>query len=209
MLMQTLLDWVGHGFDQGRLEFVAPNGRRWSLGRGEPHVRLRLRDEAVLRRILRNPELRLGEAYMDGGWRPDSDAPVPDLLPVFEIGLKIAEHRSRSLPLRGLRQRSARFAERNTPQLARRNVAHHYDLDNAFYQRFLDRELFYSCAYFAHEAMTLEDAQLAKCGLIARKLDLKPGARAGSRLFPTRMSRFHQIWLEQLAICAALGKPPR
>jgi uncharacterized protein YndB with AHSA1/START domain len=32
-------------------------------------------------------------------------------------------------------------------------------------------------------------------------------ARLGSRLFPNRMSRFHQIWLEQLSVSAQRGEP--
>ena len=175
--LQRLLDWVSRGFDQGRLEFIAPDGRTWHLGCGEPLVRLRLREASVLWRIVRNPELRLGETYMDGGWTPENPGSPHDLLPAFEIGLRIAALRSQTLPFQKLRQRAAEFAERNTPQRARRNVAHHYDLDNDFYRRFLDAGMHYSCAYFADIGMSLEAAQIAKCEHIARKLQLRPGAR--------------------------------
>ncbi|HEY3565689.1 MAG TPA: class I SAM-dependent methyltransferase, partial [Casimicrobiaceae bacterium] len=30
----------------------------------------------------------------------------------------------------------------------RRNIAHHYDVSNAFYRMWLDRRMVYSCAYF-------------------------------------------------------------
>jgi hypothetical protein len=33
-------------------------------------------------------------------------------------------------------------------------------------------------------------------------------ARLGAWLMPARMSRFHQIWLEELAAKAATGGPP-
>jgi hypothetical protein len=33
-------------------------------------------------------------------------------------------------------------------------------------------------------------------------------ARLGSRLLPTRMSRFHQLWLERLSAAARTGPPP-
>jgi cyclopropane-fatty-acyl-phospholipid synthase len=60
---------------------------------------------------------------------------------------------------------------------AQKNVAHHYDLGNAFYALFLDRGMQYSCAYFTDDANTLEEAQQNKLRLVASKLQLKPGQR--------------------------------
>ena len=65
-----------------------------------------------------------------------------------------------------------------TPDLAdsRNNIHHHYDIGNEFYRLWLDREaLQYTCAYYAEEAMTLEQAQQAKMHHVCRKLKLKPG----------------------------------
>ena len=74
-----------------------------------------------------------------------------------------------------------RFGNRkiiNSPSRARDNIHHHYDIGNAFYQLWLDREhMQYSCAYFPHHNMTLEQAQQAKLEHICRKLQLKPGDR--------------------------------
>jgi cyclopropane-fatty-acyl-phospholipid synthase len=59
---------------------------------------------------------------------------------------------------------------------ARRNVAHHYDLNGRLYSLFLDRDRQYSCAYFANGTETLEEAQAAKKRHIAAKLCLdRPG----------------------------------
>ncbi len=41
-------------------------------------------------------------------------------------------------------------------------MRHHYDLSNEFYGLFLDEDMNYSCAYYEHPEMTLEQAQLAK-----------------------------------------------
>jgi cyclopropane-fatty-acyl-phospholipid synthase len=60
-------------------------------------------------------------------------------------------------------------------QNSRKNVQHHYDVGNAFYQRFLDPTLTYSCGYRLHESDTLEQMQLQKYELICRKLALQPG----------------------------------
>jgi cyclopropane-fatty-acyl-phospholipid synthase len=64
----------------------------------------------------------------------------------------------------------------NTAARARRNVAHHYDLNGQLYSLFLDRDRQYSCAYFPKGTETLEEAQAAKTRHIAAKLCLdRPG----------------------------------
>jgi cyclopropane-fatty-acyl-phospholipid synthase len=69
---------------------------------------------------------------------------------------------------------------RNQPSLnslmgSRRNIHHHYDIGNNFYQLWLDAEMVYTCAYFPDPTYSLEDAQIAKMDLICRKLRLQPG----------------------------------
>jgi len=59
----------------------------------------------------------------------------------------------------------------------RRNIAHHYDVSNAFYRIWLDERMVYSCAYFRHDGDSLEAAQLQKLDHICRKLRLEPGER--------------------------------
>ena len=81
-----------------------------------------------------------------------------------------AEPRRRPLPRR-------RLAQFNPSGRARRNVAHHYDIDGAIYDLFLDRDRQYSCAYFTRGRRALEEAQLAKKRHIAAKLAIAPGQR--------------------------------
>jgi len=56
-------------------------------------------------------------------------------------------------------------------------VRRHYDVGNDFYRLFLDRQLVYSCAYWAPGVETLEAAQTAKLELVCRKLGLQRGQR--------------------------------
>jgi cyclopropane-fatty-acyl-phospholipid synthase len=63
-----------------------------------------------------------------------------------------------------------RLTQFNLRSRARRNVAHHYDLDEQLYPLFLDADRQYSCAYFEHPDQTLDDAQLAKKRHLAAKL---------------------------------------
>jgi cyclopropane-fatty-acyl-phospholipid synthase len=60
---------------------------------------------------------------------------------------------------------------------SRVNIAHHYDVSNAFYRMWLDERMVYSCAYFRQDGDTLDVAQLQKLDHICRKLRLAPGER--------------------------------
>jgi cyclopropane-fatty-acyl-phospholipid synthase len=62
---------------------------------------------------------------------------------------------------------------RLTPHFA--EVQSHYDLSDDFFRLFLDPTQTYSCAYFARDDMTLEQAQIAKIDLSLGKLGLEPG----------------------------------
>ena len=57
----------------------------------------------------------------------------------------------------------------------KRNIAHHYDVSNAFYALFLDSEMVYTCGYFHDWSDSLDNAQRQKLDMICRKLRLKPG----------------------------------
>lgn len=46
------------------------------------------------------------------------------------------------------------------------------------------------------------------CEVVTEETQYGVMARLGAWLMPTRMSRFHQIWLEELAAKAATGGPP-
>ena len=76
--------------------------------------------------------------------------------------------------LRYLRRRLIQF---NPRPRARRNVAHHYDLDGRLYSLFLDADRQYSCAYFEKPGQSLDDAQLAKKRHLAAKLMIEPNER--------------------------------
>jgi cyclopropane-fatty-acyl-phospholipid synthase len=56
-------------------------------------------------------------------------------------------------------------------------VRHHYDVSNDFYRLVLGPSMVYSCAYFASERDSLEEAQERKLDLICRKLRLADGER--------------------------------
>src|SRR4030095_8442719 len=69
-----------------------------------------------------------------------------------------------------------RITQFNPTGRAQRNVAHHYDINGAIYDLFLDRDRQYSCAYFT-DGGGLAEAPLAKKRHLAAKLAIEPGQR--------------------------------
>ncbi len=171
-----ILDAILRGFiRQGSLVVRWPDGRR-SRCQGAtagPSAGIALDTAAAVRGLLLNPGLRIGECYMDGTLRP-LDCTIYDVLDVLMANIAAGgEH-----PLYHLRDRigllGRRLSQHNVARQARRNVAHHYDLNGRLYSLFLDRDRQYSCAYFPRGDETLEQAQLAKKRHIAAKLLLRP-----------------------------------
>ena len=144
---------------------------------GGPDVTMRLTDRTLYRKLFFNPELNAGEAYMDGRLTFENGSTLRDFLTLFSINrLSLAAHPMQKV-LRRLSLRLKRFQQANPVGKAQKNVAHHYDLGNAFYKLFLDEGMQYSCAYFLDDNDTLEQAQQNKLRLIASKLALKPGLK--------------------------------
>jgi len=159
---------------RGRLEVTWADGTVSAYGDGNGHhARLTFNDRATEWAVLRNPELAVGEAYMDGR----IDFPDDTLLP-FLLLVNDAWDDLRELPFYKVGQAvqflTRRLSQNNTIAKARRNVERHYDLDGRLYRLFLDSDLQYSCAYFERPEANLEEAQWAKKRHLAAKLALKP-----------------------------------
>jgi cyclopropane-fatty-acyl-phospholipid synthase len=160
---------------RGSLEIQTHDGSRWTFGDGTgKRVVVRLADKTTASELIRDPEVRFGELFMDG--RLDvTEGTIYDLLELLlQHRTKTRVFTSRRLFL-ALRKARLWLFGRNTQRRSRKNVVHHYDLSAAFYDLFLDSDRQYSCAYYASPEMTLEEAQRAKCRHLAAKLLLDPG----------------------------------
>ena len=129
---------------------------------------IRVHDARFYRRVLADPSLGLGEAYMDGWW----DAEALDVF--FHRVLRAGLDKRASARLRLVRDWAlARLLNQQNLRRSKRVAARHYDLGNRFYERMLDPGMQYTCAYWKN-AETLAEAQEAKLDLICRKLHLDP-----------------------------------
>ncbi|MCA9509411.1 MAG: class I SAM-dependent methyltransferase [Myxococcales bacterium] len=139
------------------------------------HAHVRVHDSAFYRQLGLNGSVGAGEAYMDGLWDCD------DLVALTRILVRNRDH------LDAMETGLARFGGwamrgwsalmRNTRRGSRRNIAAHYDLGDALFERMLDPTMTYSSAVFPAPDATLEEAQVEKMDRLCRRLALAPGQR--------------------------------
>ncbi len=167
MLRQAIL--------RGSLDIITAQGRRLSFGDGTgTKVVLRFTDAAAQRALIADPEMKLGELYMDGRLVIEQGSTY-DLLNLVLLNLRNRPYPLTARILARGRILLRRFAQWNWSVRSKRNVAHHYDLDRRLYDLFLDSDRQYSCAYFQRPGQSLEEAQLAKKRHIVAKLAVEPG----------------------------------
>jgi cyclopropane-fatty-acyl-phospholipid synthase len=160
---------------KGSLDIVWPNGRHAHYGEDGlgSQVAVRLIGRLTPLKLALHPDLFLGQAYVDNSLRLERGT-LWDLLELLGRNLPTALDGRLS---RIWRPTLNRLMQRNSRVLSRRNAAHHYDLSHELYRLFLDRDLQYSCAYFARPDLDLEAAQKAKKHHLMAKLQLEPGHR--------------------------------
>lgn len=161
----------------GYLTVTNPSGQVFKFGNPDtqPHLHLQIHDQHTYASIVTFASLGFGEAYMDGWWDEANDqlAELIGMLYRNRVYSKASQKLTVPLVMKVIQQRL-----KTIPRLienSRKNVQHHYDLGNDFYQLFLDPTMTYSCGYQLHPTDDLETMQNQKYELICRKLDLKPG----------------------------------
>jgi cyclopropane-fatty-acyl-phospholipid synthase len=173
--MFTLFDILLHRIvRRGSLTLVDAGGISHHYGdNSPPGIVVRLADRQIERRLVRDPELALGEAYMNGRLQM-VEGRIYNFLELILSNLKTDPLPSWTKGFRAGRYVLRRLMQFNPTWRAQRNVAHHYDIDGAIYDLFLDRDRQYSCGYFT-EGANLEEAQTAKKRHLAAKLAIEPG----------------------------------
>lgn len=165
-MLRNLLD---HIVCRGTLTLIRPGGGIYKFGGGEPQITARLHDRRALLELTLNPDLKLGELYMDGRLTVE-DGGIADLLGLL-MG-NIGRNRTPGLIriARAFRRLFRALAQYNPVPRAKAHAAHHYDLSGKLYELFLDGDRQYSCAYFSEPGESLDEAQIGKKRHIAAKL---------------------------------------
>jgi len=159
----------------GHIEIETADGVVRVFGdRTGPPISVRLNDSAAELELMFDPALAVGELYVDGRL----DVTRGDLYDFVALGARNVNGAGGSLWVKMIedaRTALRRLHRRNNRRRARRNIAHHYDLNARLYDLFLDTDRQYSCAYFEHPGASLEQAQLAKKRHIAAKMLVRQG----------------------------------
>lgn len=158
----------------GRVDVGLPDGRvfRAMGAQPGPHGRFDVVNPDLFGRLIREGELGFAEMYVDGWWT------TPDLQALLDVLLLNNRDVGRNLPGRWLVRAYERLRHRlrpNSKQGARRNISHHYDLGNTFYETWLDTSMTYSSALYAPGAESLSAAQENKYASICDRMQLQPG----------------------------------
>ena len=161
----------------GSLEVETVTGARFTVGDWTGNLpAIRFADKGAARQLVLNPALAFGELFMEGRLVITRGS-IYDVLSLVASNLKLKEPHCLARARTRLRAALLPLQQCNSARCAKRNVAHHYDLDGRFYDLFLDPDRQYSCAYFERPGQSLTDAQLAKKRHIAAKLLVEPGQR--------------------------------
>ena len=155
---------------------------------------VRVQSPHALRRMIWSPgELGLGRAYvagdldvqgdvftvlrtLQGAASNDAQLGIGAAVSALGVARRLG---ALGLPLPPPPEEARQHGRRHSKHRDADAISHHYDVGNEFYRLFLGPSLTYSCARFADEGASLEDAQAAKHELISRKLglDARPGMR--------------------------------
>jgi cyclopropane-fatty-acyl-phospholipid synthase len=173
--MRILLGFAGR-IAAGSVTIRVPDGRIYrAVGAGPgPDADLTVHRPRMVSRLIFGGSVGFGTSYMDGDWDTSDLAALLGLAAVNEVEFGTLHMGTRAVT--ALRRVWHRYND-NTRRGSRRNIAHHYDLGNAFYARWLDPSMTYSSAVFEREETDLQTAQETKYRKLAEKLALAPDQR--------------------------------
>ncbi len=156
----------------GTLEIIDSNGKTHKFGNSNPHVCIRLKNKFIERKLFLNPNLHIGEAYMNEelvveiGTIEDFLNLITNCYDDFISNNKFYKF------YEYLSSIFMPFQQINQLVNSKKNVAHHYDINEDLYKLFLDQDMQYSCAYFHNPNISLDQAQKDKKQHIIKKLQI-------------------------------------
>ena len=170
--LQTILN----NLHCGRLALTLPDGsdRVFAGAMAGPDADMHIHTGAALRRLLYDGKMGFCEAFMDGEISSQS---LPQLIELAVLHDKYLEDALKTNRFKQAGLRLFHLLRRNSKQGSAKNIAHHYDIGNSFYEAWLDPTMTYSSAVFDSESDDLTTAQLNKYKRLADLADIQPGDR--------------------------------
>ncbi len=156
----------------GTLEIIDSNDKTHKFGNSNPHVSIRLKNKSIERKLFLNPNLHIGEAYMNEELVVEKGT-IEDFLNLITNCYDDFVSNNKFYKFyEYLSSIFMPFQQINQLVNSKKNVAHHYDINEDLYKLFLDQDMQYSCAYFHNPNMSLDQAQKDKKQHIIKKLQI-------------------------------------
>ncbi|GAB2026311.1 class I SAM-dependent methyltransferase [Lactovum odontotermitis] len=146
------------------------DGKTEKYGEGETQAEIKLNKKFSFSDLAGTPTLFLAEAYMHED--VEIEGSIQEL-----IASAYRKSGSFLTDQTGFGKAALKLMHGHSQKETREDIHSHYDIGNDFYEKWLDETMTYSCAYWARDDMTLEEAQKAKVHHILDKLYTKPGER--------------------------------
>ena len=165
---------VARRLQNGRLDFVLPDGRRFRAeGAGPgPVAEIVVADPDIFARLVREGKLGFCDSYLEDGW---SSPDLQSLLDLLHHDNQAVYDGFPGMALLRAWERLRFWLHSNTRTQAKRNIAYHYDLGNDFYELWLDGSMTYSSALFRTGQESLEKAQEQKYAAMVDHIGAGPG----------------------------------
>ena len=164
-------------YKKGGIILIDSSGQKFICGKPDFNkpLTLKILDKKLNWKLLINPDLSFPEAYMSGDIKIENGSLLDFLNLTFE-NLGRGEINTSAYFVKKILHLWRFFTNYNLPIKSKKNVEHHYDIGEDFYDLFLDKEYRqYSCAYWKSSEETLEQAQQNKINHIIKKLNLATG----------------------------------
>tara|TARA_Y100000588_G_C14198588_1_gene901401 strand:- start:135 stop:1319 length:1185 start_codon:yes stop_codon:yes gene_type:complete len=158
---------------KGKIDIVDHKGAVYSFGVKSPYVKIKFHNKLVQKKILLNPDLYVGEAYMNGELTIEEGSPEDFIYIISSIYDDFLSKNLFQKFTNNFLKIFRSFQQLNNLIKSKKNVAHHYDLNEKLYKIFLDKDMQYSCGYFFNDNINLDQAQIDKKNHIIKKLNIK------------------------------------
>ena len=169
-----LVSFLNSLFKKEGFVLIDANSKKYIIGNPQKNkpLTLKLLNKNLHFKLLINPDLYFGEAYMDGSLVIENGS-LTEFLEIAFKNIGRNEINNYGYLLKKIKGTFRYLTNFNFAKKSKENVAHHYDISDDLYELFLDSKRQYSCGYFKNENDTLETAQNNKINHIIKKLNLK------------------------------------
>ncbi len=174
----SLVSFLNNLFKDDGFELIDSNSKKYVIGNPikENPIVVKLFDQKLMQKLLINPDLYFGEAYMNGSLVIENGT-LTEFLELAFKNIGRGNINSYGAIIKKIRGTFGYLTNLNKIIKSKENVAHHYDISEKLYDLFLDENRQYSCAYFKNDNDTLEQAQSNKIDHIIKKLNIQPNQK--------------------------------